>query len=446
MPSSPTFPADRVTLRRALGRWDLTAIGINQVIGGAIFLMPAPVAAQLGDWSVVGFVLAGMASLLVALCFAEVSSRFESTGGPSLYARAAFGRFAGFEVGWMQWFTRVASQASVVNGLALAVGFFWHTFDGGAARMLLITSVILALTWINVRGIRQSSFLVNLLTIGKLLPLGIFIAIGLFQVNYSRVVPSASLSLGQAGAGALLLMYVFGGYDVVPVAAGEAKEPRRHVPFALVTTILGVTVLMALAQTVAQGTLPDIARSRTPIADSAFAFMGSGGALMVGVGSVLSMTGHNAGAVLSGSRMLFALAENRDLPSWFARIHPRFRTPANCVLVTSAVALALALSGTFEKLATASAVARLVPYAAACGSTLMLRRSRFSAVVRPATFVIPFGPVVPFLGLLVSIAIMSGATWQQLLGGLSSLVVGAALFAIGAVQRHRSSLSTLLWK
>jgi amino acid transporter len=129
--------------------------------------------------------------------------------------------------------------------------------------------------------------------------------------------------------------------------------------------------------------------------------------------------------------MLFALAENRDLPSWFARIHPRFRTPANCVLVTSAAALALALSGTFERLATASAVARLVPYAAACGSTLMLRRARFSAIVRPATFVVPFGPVVPLLGLLVSIAIMSGATWQQLLGGLSSLVVGAALFAIG---------------
>ena len=435
--SRPTLPVGGASLRRALGRWDLTAIGINQVIGGAIFLMPAPVAAVLGGWSVVGFALAGLASLLVALCFAEVSSRFEASGGPSLYARAAFGRFAGFEVGWMQWFTRVASQASVVNGLALAVGFYWHTFNGGAGRVLLITSLMLALTWINVRGVRQSSLAVNFLTIGKLLPLGIFIVIGLFHVNYSRVLPSASISLGQAGAGALLLMYVFGGYDVVPVAAGEAKEPRRHVPFALVMTILGVTAVMVLAQTVAQGTLPDIARSSTPLADSALAFMGSGGALMIGVGSVLSMTGHNAGAVLSGSRMLFALAENRDLPSWFARIHPRFRTPANCVLVTSAVATALALSGTFEKLATASAVSRLVPYAAACGSTLMLRRARFSTVVKPATFVVPFGPVVPFLGLLVSIAIMSGATWKQLLGGLSSLAVGAALFAIGGVQRQR---------
>lgn len=437
MSSGPASAAVGVSLRRALGRWDLTAIGINQVIGGAIFLMPAPVASQLGGWSVIGFVLAGLASLLVALCFAEVSSRFESTGGPYLYARAAFGRFAGFEVGWMQWFTRVASQASVVNGLGLAVGFYWPIFSRGEGRVLLISSLMLALAWINVRGIRQSSVAVNFLTIGKLVPLGIFIAIGLFHVSYARVVPSASISLGQASAGALLLMYVFGGYDVVPVAAGEAKEPRRHVPFALVTTILGVTAVMALAQTVAQGSIPDITRSRTPLADSALAFMGGGGALMIGVGSVISMMGHNAGGVLSGSRMLFALAENHDLPSWFARIHPRFRTPSHCVLLTSAVAFALAISGTFEKLATASAVSRLVPYAAACASTLMLRRARFKGVVRPATFVVPFGSVVPCLGLLVSLAIMSGATWSQLIGGLLALVVGAALFAIGGAQRKR---------
>ena len=113
------------TLRRALGRWDLTASAINQVIGGAIFLMPSQVAAQIGAWSPIAFVLMGLASLTVALCFAEVGSRFDSTGGPYLYTRAAFGRFVGFEVGWMQWFTRAASQASVMAGIALALGYYW---------------------------------------------------------------------------------------------------------------------------------------------------------------------------------------------------------------------------------------------------------------------------------------------------------------------------------
>jgi len=90
------------TLKRALGRWDLTALGVNQVIGGAIFLWPAQVAAQIGAWSPIGFVLIGALSLSVALCFAELSSRFDTTGGPYVFTRAAFGDFVGFEIGWMQ--------------------------------------------------------------------------------------------------------------------------------------------------------------------------------------------------------------------------------------------------------------------------------------------------------------------------------------------------------
>ena len=94
------------TLRRTLGRWDLTAIGVNQVVGAAIFLLPADVARQVGNWGPVMFAAIGLTSLLVALCFAEVGSRFETTGGPIGPARVAFGRFVGFEVGWMLWFSR----------------------------------------------------------------------------------------------------------------------------------------------------------------------------------------------------------------------------------------------------------------------------------------------------------------------------------------------------
>src|SRR5690606_38070706 len=162
---------------RALGRWALTAIGVNQVIGSAIFLLPADVARHVGAWGPLAFLAIGLLSLCVALCFAEVGSRFDRTGGPYLPARAAYGRFVGFEVGWMMWFTRVASQASVSNGLALALAFYWPSLAGGIPRMALITAVTLALMWINIRGIRQSSWVVNALTIGKLLPLALFIVV-----------------------------------------------------------------------------------------------------------------------------------------------------------------------------------------------------------------------------------------------------------------------------
>src|SRR5258707_2020340 len=127
--------------RRELGRWDLTAIGINQVIGGAVFAMPAALAAIVGGWSPFLIVGVGFASLLIALTFGEVASRFDGTGGAYLYTRTAFGRFAGFEVGWMLWFTRVASWAAVINVLVSSLGFYWPAITVGARRAALITTV-----------------------------------------------------------------------------------------------------------------------------------------------------------------------------------------------------------------------------------------------------------------------------------------------------------------
>ena len=174
--------------------------------------------------------------------------------------------------------------------------------------------VTAALTWVNVRGIRQSAWLVNALTIGKLLPLALFILLGLRYVDLGAVTTLPPITLRQFSTAALLMIFVYGGYDVVPVPAGEALDPRRHVPFALVATILTVMTVMTLAQIVAQSVLPDLADHSTPIADAAAVFLGAGGALLVGVGSVVSMTGNNAGQILSGSRMLFALAEHGELP------------------------------------------------------------------------------------------------------------------------------------
>ena len=216
----------------------------------------------------------------------------------------------------------------------------------------------------------------------------------------------------------------------MPVPAGEAIDPRRHVPFALVTTILIVTCVMTLAQIVAQGVLPDLAAHTTPIADAAAVFLGGGGALLVGIGSVVSMTGNNAGQVLSGSRMLFALAEHRELPALFGRIHARYRTPANAIVFTSAVALVLALTGSFAKLAVVSALARLVTYTGASAATLQLRRASFAHVVKPAAFVAPFGALVPIVAIGVSVAVVAGASKEQLVGGAAALVIGALLFAV----------------
>lgn len=419
-----------VQLRRELGRWDLTAIGINQVIGSAIFLLPANVAKEVGAWGPAAFLGVGLASLLIALCFAEVGSRFERTGGPYLPARAAYGRFIGFEVGWMMWFTRVASQASVGNGLALALAFYWPAVSAGMPRMALITAVTLTLMWINIRGIRQSSWVVNALTIGKLLPLFLFIVVGIWFVDASRLTTLPEVTAGEVGTAALLLVFAYGGYEVTGVPAGEAANPRRDVPFAFVTTILTVAVVMTLTSVVATGVLPDVAATQTPLADGAALFLGAVGALIISVGSAVSMTGNNMGQVLTGSRTIFALAENGDLPRWFARVHPHYQTPSNAILFTTLVALTLALTGSFVTLAAVSAVARLVMYLAVCTATLILRRRTPDAEMGEAQFTAPLGPIVPVLASVVALSILAGATAQQLLMGGYALAAGAVLFLI----------------
>lgn len=424
-------------LRRELGRWDLTAIGINQVIGGAVFAMPASLAAIVAGWSPFLIVGVGIASLLIALTFAEVSSRFDSTGGPYLYTKAAFGRFAAFEVGWMQWFTRAASWASVINVLVASLGFYWPAVTAGAPRTMLLTAIIAALAGINILGIRQSAWVVNALTIGKLVPLALFIVVGMAHLAPGGFELHGLPAAGELSRSALLLIFAFGGYEVIPVPAGEAKDPRRMVPFALIMTIVVVTVVLTLTQIVALGVLPTLPDSKTPLADASALMMGAAGAAVITLGAVLSTLGNNMGQALSGSRSLFALAEHGDIPRPFAYISARFGTPVIAIVSTAAVSLVLATTGSFVTMAQASAVSRLIVYVATCAAALRLRSPRFDGVVPEATMRVPLGPVIPIAAIMIALAILFGATGPQLRAGGIALVAGAVLFAIAVLPGRK---------
>src|SRR3954464_7783596 len=424
-------------LRRELGRWDLTAIGINQVIGGAVFALPASLAAYVGGWSPILIVAIGLTSLLIAATFGEVSSRFDATGGPYLYTKAAFGRFAAFEVGWMQWFTRVASWASVINVLVVSVGFYWPAVTAGAPRTVLLTAIIVTLALINVAGIRQSAWVVNALTIGKLVPLALFVGVGLTQLAPGGFELHGLPSASQLSRSSLLLIFTFGGYEVIPVPAGESKDPRRTVPFALIMTIVFVTILLALAQVVALGTLPSLPDSKTPLADASALIMGATGAAIITLGAVLSTLGNNMGQALSGSRSLFALAEHGDVPRIFARVSARFATPIVAIIFTAAVSLVLATTGSFTTMAQASAVSRLIVYVATCAAAFGLRGPHYAGVVAEPTFRLPLGPVIPVAAILIAMTILLRATPVQLRAGGIALAAGAVLFVIAVLPGRR---------
>ena len=423
-------------LRRELGRWDLTAIGVNQVIGSALFVQPAAVAALLGAWSPVMFLLVGLTCLLIALCFAEVASRFDVTGGPYIYTRAAFGRFAGFQVGWLMWFTRTASWAAVVNVLVVSLGRYWPALTSGWRRSLIITVITLVIAAINVRGIRQSSTVVNVLTIGKLFPLLIFVVAGLFAIDPTLLIPEEPPSPSAIPSAALLLIFAFGGFEVVPVPAGESRDAQRAVPFALVATLVIVTIVMTLTQVVALGTLPGLSASATPLAAAAATFLGTPGALLMTCAAVVSTTGNSMGQAIAGPRSLFALAEQGDLPGVFAKVHPTFRTPVVAIAVTAAVAVVLAASGTFVRLALVSGVTRLVIYVSTCAATLRLRRPELRSAAAAPMFVVPFGPVIPAIAIAVSLAILAGLGLEQLVATAITVFAGAVLYVVAPSIRR----------
>jgi APA family basic amino acid/polyamine antiporter len=430
-------------LRRELGRWDLTAIGVNQVIGGAVFAMPAALAASTGGWSPLLVAGVGLASLLIAATFAEVGSRFDSTGGPYLYTRAAFGRFPAFEVGWMQWFTRVASWAAVINVLVASLGFYWPTITTEPWRTIMMCVLITALATINILGIRQSAWVINTLTIGKVVPLVLFVLVALPVIAASGFRPGPTPALGDLSKSALLLIFGYGGYEVVPVPAGESTNPRRDVPFALIMTIVIVTLLFALIQIACLATLPGLAASKTPLTDSAARIAGATGAAVITLAAVLSTLGNNMGQALSGSRSLFALAEQGDVPRPFALISPRFGTPVVAIVFTGAVSLILATTGSFTIMATASAVSRLVVYLATCAAALRLRGAAFAGRMPPARIRLPLGPAIPLAAIVVASAILFGATRTQLTGGAAALAAGAVLFVIAVLPAKARATSTL---
>jgi len=426
-------------LVRELGRWDLTAIGVNQVVGGSIFAMPAALAASVGGWSPLLVLAIGLASMLIAVTFAEVSSRFDATGGPYLFTRAAFGRFLSFEVGWMQWFTRVASWAAVINVLVSSLAFYWPVAATEPYRSMLMAVVISSLAVINILGIRQSAWVVNTLTIGKLVPLVLFVAFALPLVSVTQVRPGPAPPFGAISTSALLLIFGYGGYEVVPIPAGESRNPRRDVPFALVMTLVIVTSLFALVQLGCLAALPGLPTSKTPLIDAAGRVAGIAGAAVITLGAVISTTGNNMGQALSGSRALFALAEQGDVPRPFARVSRRYRTPVVAIVFTAGVSLLLATTGSFTIMATASAVSRLFVCGTTCAAALRLRASAFLGRVSPPSFRLPLGPAIPVAAIVIASAILFGATKAQLTGGAVALAVGAVLFLI-AVFPERSRL------
>src|SRR2546423_8833234 len=427
-------PPSSEGLVRGIRRWDLVAVTINGIIGAGIFGLPSKVYALIGSYSLIAFVVCALVVMLIILCFAEVGSRFNETGGPYLYAREAFGPTVAFEVGWLIWLARLTAFAANCNLMVSYLSFFWAPANSGVTRTLIIVGVVVILTALNILGVRQAAIASNLFTIGKLVPMLIFIAIGLCFLTPHAFALGARPSTGAFSQSVLLLLYAFTGFEMATIPAGEIRNPQRNMPQALLIATAVVAFTYILIQVVCIGTLPGLGTSTKPLADAGQRFMGTAGAALISAGAIISIAGNLNVLVLSGSRIPFAFAEQQQLPSIFARVHGRFFTPYISIVITAVVMLVLTLKSSFVAALTISAIARLVTYAATCAALPVLRRK---PDVPKALFRLPGGSPIAIAALLLSGWLLANSTLREGIQAAIAAVLGMAIYASYQIYRKR---------
>lgn len=405
---------------RAIGRWSMAALVVNCIIGSGVFGLPSILSGLLGRASVLAVLFGAAAMAVIMACFSEVSSRFTETGGPYLYAQAAFGRFLGIQVAWLVWFVRLTSCAANANLFVIYLGEFWPHAARPGAKLLILTLLIGMLALINFFGVRAGTGVSNAFTFAKLASLALVGIAGAVYLLGSHPFVSAPLVNPGPNAWAraiVLLIFAYGGFEAALISAGEAKDPRRDMPFALFAALIICAVIYALIQWVVVGTLPN--PSERPLADVARIVMGQGGAVLVALGALFSIYGYLSGNILATPRISFALAEHGDFPSVFALLHPRFRTPYFSIGIFALLVWLLALFGSFAGNATLSAGSRIFYYGLVCAALPVLRRKQS----RPALLHIPAGTAVAVLGVLICAGLLTQIEYNKSLILLAAVAV-----------------------
>jgi amino acid transporter len=412
-------PAPPASLVRALGRWTLAALVVNSIIGSGVFGLPSVISRLLGPLAPWAWLAGAAGNGLVMLCFAEVASRFSGAGGAYLYAREALPRWLAIQVGWLALLTRLSAAAAGVNLFVVNLEEFWPSAARREVQIGVLTLLLGGLAAINYLGVGRGAAFSNLFTVGKLLPLAIFVLSGAWYLGShgaAAAPPAVAAGAAEWLRASLLIAFAYGGYDGAMLAMGEARDPRRDAPFGLIVAMIFLAILYTSVQLVVDATVPDAAASTRPLVDSARLTLGSWGGGLLAVAALISVVGYLGANFLNAPRLMFAMAEHHDVPDSLRRVHASFHTPHVAILLFGAGVWALALYGNFEWNAMLSAVARLLVYGCTCSALLVLRRRDPEG----ARLRLPGGALFAWLGIAFCVLLASR------LGGPELIVLAVA--------------------
>lgn len=423
MPKNNALPERGLV--RGITRTHLIGLLINTTIGAGILGLPSKVFALVGSYSLVTWLLCACPVIAIALCLAEVSTRFRDSGGPYLYARVAFGPTLAFITGWLRLLTTTLAYATVCNLLIGYLSEFVPAAAHGMGRIGTVTVVTVGLAFVLGRGLRGTVWLSTALSAGKVLLLVLFILAGAFFFDSSRIHWTPTAQVHDIGSAVLLSIFAFFGFEAGSIAGGELSDPERDMPVAIAVSVGVTTALYLLIQLVCIGTLSSLATSTRPVADAATAMLGKVGGVGASFGAVPLLLGVLLTILIASSRVLFAMGEQTQMPIVVSFVHPHRRTPLVAIIIMSAAAWVATIASSFTTAVTISVGTRVLTYIVICASLPILRRR---ADVSAAHFRLPAGDFIAGFAILSSILLLAAT---QLREGIEI----AALVSVGLVAQ-----------
>jgi amino acid transporter len=415
----------------------LAASIVNVVVGAGIFAVPAALAASIGPYAPIAFLVCAIAVGSIAICFAEGGSRVATSGGAYGCVEAAFGPLAGYVAGTMLWFSDLLACGGVAAALAAVAASLvspaWHE----PVRVIVVVGVVGGIALINIGGVARGTRLITAMTVVKLIPLAIFVIAGAGAIDSANFVVTAEPTTESLGRALILALFTFTGMEVSLCASGEVRQPSHTIPRALAIAMLSVTLLYVAIQIIAQGILgPALAESTVPLAD-AMARISPALRVLLLAGAALSMFGYLTSDILATPRMLFASARDGMMPRVLGRVHPRTHAPHVAILCYATLAIVLALTGSFTELAVLATLAVTVPYIAGCAAAWRLARRGVAQSGPPLNFRWLGAAMVT--GIVSMVLLIALASRAEILGLAGAIAVCVALYFLlnrGAVARQ----------
>lgn len=409
-------------LVRGVGLAAFTAAIVNGVVGAGVFTLPAVMALNMGPRAPLAFLVCAVAMGAVVACAADAGRRVPTSGGIYGTVTAGLGPRAGFVAGFVGiWLSSVLSCGGIAAAFADGVGLAVPGLAAGLPRAALIVGVLAALMAVNLRGVGFAARFITVATLVKLVPLALFVGVGMWFVTGVNLHAGAAADGGDGfGRAVIFALFAFSGMETPLAASGEAADPRRTVPRAIILGMVFVLALYVAVQVVAQGLLgAGLARSAAPLSE-AIATVSPGLGVVLAAGATLSRLIWIGSDLLGAPRALFAFARDRLLPAWLGTVDPRFHVPRAAIVVHTVLVAILAISGTFEALAILSGLASTLLYSLACAAAWKLARSDGQAWGIAVAAVIGIGAMV---------AIAVQAKPQELFGMAAAVMIALGIYS-----------------